>query len=44
MAKGSSRVMVVAERSAVLGTDRESSLALMLVSSDSLTWGEPLLW
>ena len=41
--EGSSGVVVVAERSAVLGTGRESSLVLTSVGSDLPTWGEPLL-
>ena len=34
---------MVAERSSLLGTGRESSLVLMLVGSNSPAWGEPLL-
>ena len=43
VAKGAPGVMLVAERSAALGTSGESSLALMLVGNDLLVRGEPLL-
>ena len=43
MAKGAPGVMLVAERSAALGTSGKSSLALTSVGSDLPARGEPLL-